>query len=177
MATRPDSRQVVLRSSQAMIGTVSNDTLDTIFPKINNEIAKLFEDRNVLLTQGGLITFTGTQVEFTEILYLVINQKISGAVPQIISLGSSTQSFASSGDMLIATLDRTAGTAALSVVTAGNALPAVNSTNQEVFLIAVRYDAVDGTQRLYWRTGMAMNAGQTISLNHVQTLGLMYLAT
>jgi len=164
MATRPDSRQVVLRSSQAMIGTASNDTLDTIFPKINNEIAKLFEDRNVLLTQGGLITFTGTQVEFTEILYLVINQKISGAVPQIISLGSSTQSFASSGDMLIATLDRTAGTAALSVVTAGNALPAVNSTNQEVFLIAVRYDAVDGTQRLYWRTGMAMNAGQTIRL-------------
>jgi hypothetical protein len=147
-----------------MLGSASNDTLDTIFPKINNEIAKLFEDRNILLTQGGLITFTGTQVEFTETLYLVLNQKISGAVPQIISLGSSTQLFTNSGDMLIATVDRTAGTAVLSVVTSGNPLPAVDSSNQEVFLIAVRYDALDGTQRLYWRTGMAMNAGQTIRL-------------
>jgi hypothetical protein len=147
-----------------MLGSASNDTLDTIFPKINNEIAKLFEDRNILLTQGGLITFTGTQVEFTETLYLVLNQKISGAVPQIISLGSSTQLFTNSGDMLIATVDRTAGTAVLSVVTSGNPLPAVDSSNQDVFLIAVRYDAVDGTQRLYWRTGMAMNAGQTIRL-------------
>jgi hypothetical protein len=164
MATRPDSRQVVLRSIQAMLGSAANDSLDTIFPKINDEIAKLFEDRNILLTQGGLITYTGTQVEFTENLNLVINQKISGAVPQIISLGSTTRSFASSGDMLIATVDRTAGTATLSVITSGNPLPAVSSSNQEIFLIAVRYDATDGTQRLYWRTGMAMNAGQTIRL-------------
>jgi hypothetical protein len=171
MATRPDSRQVVLRSTQTMLGSGANDTLDTIFPKINDEIAKLFEDRNILLTQGGLITFTGTQVEFTESLSLVINQKVSGAVPQIISLGSTTRLFTNSGDMLVAVVDRSAGTGTLSVITVGNPIPAVSSLNQEVFLIAVRYDATDGTQRLYWRTGMAMNAGQTIRLGSSGTGG------
>lgn len=164
MSTKIDDRQVVNRAALGMVGSAVNDSLDTIFPKIDAEIAKLFEDRNILLTDGGTITFTGTQIQFTENLKITLNQKISGAVPQVISLGSASQNLVSSGDMLIAVINRTAGTGVLSIVTAGNPLPAVTSANQEVFLIAKRVDAGDGTQRLYWRDGFAMNAGQTLRL-------------
>lgn len=157
MPTQLDSRQVVLRAAQAMLGSAANDALNTIFPKIDAEMAKLFEDRNVLLTDGGIITFTGTQIQFTEALNLVINQKISGAAPQVITLGSANVDLLN-GEMWYAVVDRTAGTATTAVA---STLPAVTSANQEVFLIVKRVDAGDGTQRIYWRTGMAMNAGQS----------------
>lgn len=164
MATQLDLRQSVLRVALSMAGSAINATGSSILPLIDAEIAKLYEDRNILLTDGGLITFTGTQIQFSENLNLTINQKISGAVPQIISLGSASQNFTSSGDMMIAVINRTAGTAVVSIVTSGSALPAVVAANQEVFLIAKRVDAGDGTQRLYWRNGMALNAGQTVRL-------------
>jgi hypothetical protein len=147
-----------------MIGNNANEQLSVLLPRIDGEIAKLFEDRNALLTDGGTITFTGTQVQFSEALKLTLNQKVSGAVPQVISLGSTSQNFVSSGDMMIAVIDRTAGTATVSIITAGNALPAVSAANQEVFLIAKRVDAGDGTQRLYFRNGAAFNAGQSARL-------------
>jgi hypothetical protein len=164
MSTLLDSRQTKLLTALPMAGSVSGDTLDTIFPKIDAEIAKHFEDRNILLTDGGTVTFTGTQVQFSENLNLVLNQKISGAVPQIISLGSASQNFASSGDMWVAVVNRTAGTATTSIITSGSSLSAVVAANQEVFLIAKRIDAGDGTQRLYFRNGSAFNAGQTARL-------------
>ncbi len=164
MPTQLDIRQSVYRSALNMAGTGANATVDGIIAAYDPEIGKLFEDRNILLTDGGLITFTGTAVQFTENLNITLNQKISGAVPQVINLGSSTQNFTSNGDMLIAVLNRTAGTATLSIVTSGNPLSAVSNANQEVFIIAKRVDAGDGTQRLYWRNGFAQNAGQTLRL-------------
>lgn len=145
-----------------MVGSAANDSLDTIFPKIDAELAKHFEDRNVLLTDGGIITFTGTQLQFTENLNIVLNQKISGATPQVISLGSSNVNFSATGRMWYAVIDRTAGTA--TQTTDATTLPAATSANQEVFLIAKRIDAGDGTQRVYWRNGTAMSAGQSIRL-------------
>ena len=141
MATKQDARQVVLRAQAPFIGNAANEQLDVVFPRIDAEMAKLFEDRNILLTDGGTITFTGTQVQFSENLNLTLNQKISGAVPQVISLGSTSQNFPNNGDMLVAVIDRTAGTATVSIVSAGSALPAVVAANQEVFLIAKRVDA------------------------------------
>lgn len=164
MPTQLDNRQVVQRSALSFIGNAANEALSVLFPRIDAEMAKLFEDRNILLTDGGTITFTGTQVQLSEALNLTLNQKISGAVPQVISLGSASQTFTNNGDMMIAVIDRTAGTAVVSIVPAGSALPAVVAANQEVFLIAKRVDAGDGTQRLYWRNGSAFNAGQTARL-------------
>ena len=162
--TQMDIRQSVLRSALNMAGTAINATVDGILTAHDANIAKLFEDRNILLTDGGLITFTGTQVSFTDNLNITLNQKISGAVPQVISLGNTTQTFTNSGDMLVAVINRTAGTASVSIVANGSSLAAVSSANQEVFLIAKRVDAGDGTQRLYWRNGFAQNAGQTLRL-------------
>ncbi len=160
MATKLDTRQSVNRSALSMVGSAANDSLDTILPKIDAELAKLFEDRNVMLQNGGIITFTGTQIQFTENLELAINQKISGAAPQVISLGMANVNL-NNNEMWYATVDRGAGTAAMNIA---STLPAVTSANQEIFLIAKRVDAGDGTQRVYWRNGMALNAGQSVRL-------------
>lgn len=162
MPTQLDLRQSVLRAALGMVGSVANDSADTILPKIDAELAKHFEDRNILITDGGTITFTGTQLQFTENLNIVLNQKISGAAPQVISLGSSNVNFSATGRMWYAVIDRTAGTAANT--TDSTTLPAATSANQEVFLIAKRVDAGDGTQRVYFRNGMALNAGQSVRL-------------
>lgn len=157
-STRQSRQHVVL----PMLGNAVDETLDLVLSKIDAQLAKHFEDRNILLTDGGVVTFTGTEVQFTEALNLVINQKISGAAPQVISLGSTTRALSASGKMIYAVIDRTAGTA---VVTAdADTLPAAVAANQEVFLIAKRVDAGDGTQRVYWRTGMGQDAGQSIRL-------------
>jgi hypothetical protein len=158
--TKFDLRQSVLRQAQSMIGSGANETADSVFARVDAELAKLFEDRNVILTDGGTITFTGTQLQFTENLNIVVNSKIAGTSPQVISLGSSNVNL-SNGDIWYATLNRTAGTATTAVA---QAMPSVVASNSEVFLIAKRVDAGDGTQRVYWRSGMAMNAGQSVRL-------------
>ena len=158
--TAPDIRQSVYRAVLNMAGTAANATVDSILSAMDGNDARLFENNNVLLTDGGLITWTGTQVLFTENLNLVINSHVSGASPTIISLGSSTQTLAN-GSMLIATVNRSGGSAVMSVVTT---MPAVSNANEDVWLIAKRIDAGDGTQRIYFRNGMALNAGQTARL-------------
>lgn len=169
MSTKFDTRQSLQRSALSMIGSAASEALNSILSKVDAELGKLYEDRNVMLTDGGLITFTGTTVQFTEALNLVINQKISGAVPQIISLGSTTRAFSATGRIMYAVVDRTAGTA---IVTAdATTMPATTGTNQEVFLIAKRIDAGDGVQRIYFRSGMAMDVGQTVRLGASGTGG------
>lgn len=59
MSNKMDSRQVVQRSAQAMIGSAADEQLNVLIPKVNDELAKLFEDRNLLLAGGGdVIDFT-----------------------------------------------------------------------------------------------------------------------
>lgn len=162
MATRLDSRQTVNRSALSMIGSSANESLDSILAKVDPEIAKLYEDRNALLTDGGLITFSASQLQFTEDLKLHLNSKIAGGAPVVINLGNATATFSASGRMLYAVIDRGAGTA---VVTAdATTLPAVTSANKEVFLIAKRVDTGGSLQRVYFRNGMALDDGQTARL-------------
>jgi len=160
MATKIDSRQVVLRAQSPFIGNAANEQLDAVFPRIDAEMAKLYEDRNVILQNGGIITFTGTQIQFTEDLEIVLNQKISGAAPQVITLGSANVDLAD-GEMWYAVIDRTAGTATTSVA---STLPAVVAANQEVFLLVKRVDAGDGTAIVYFRNGFALVGGQSSRL-------------
>lgn len=165
--TKLDARQSVLRAILGFVGNAANEDLATLLPRVDAELAKLYEDRNIFLTDGGTVTFTGTQVQFTENLNLVLNQKISGAAPQIISLGSANVNFTTNGHMMYAVVNRTAGTA--TITSGATSLPAVTSANQEVFLIAKRIDAGDGTQRLYFRNGSAFNAGQSARLGSAGT--------
>lgn len=157
-----DARQSRLVPAQAMIGSASGDTLDTIFPKINDELAKLFEDRNVFLVGGGSIAVdtAGSSVTFSSALSLHLNSLVAGGSPTIVDLTATTRAFSADGRMLYAVVNRTAGTA---VVTADSAtLSAVTSANQEVFLIAKRV----GTT-IYFRNGQTFAAGMSGQLGRV----------
>jgi hypothetical protein len=160
--TKFSTRQSVNRSALPMVGSAANEGLHLILGKIDPELSKLFEDRNILLQDGGIITYTGTTLQFTEALKLSINQKVAGGSPVVIDLGSSDRTLSATGRMLYAVINRTAGTAV--VTDDATTLPAAASANQEVFLIAKRVDAADGTQRVYFRSGMALNAGQSVRL-------------
>jgi len=157
-----NSAASAITTALPMIGSVAGDSVDSALVKADAELAKLFEDRNILLTDGGIITYTGTQLQFTENLNLTLNQKISGAAPQVISLGSANVNFSATNRIWYVVIDRGAGTA--THFTDQTTMPAVVAANQEVFLIAKRVDSGDGVQRVYWRNGMALNAGQSVRL-------------
>lgn len=124
---------------------------------------QLFQDKNFVLTQGGIITFTGTSVTFTESLRLEINNSVTvGASPLIVDLGSTTRTVSATGRMIYAIVNRIAGTA--TVTDDAATLPDINSSDREVFLIAKRQDASDGTRRLYFRNGVTINENQAIRL-------------
>lgn len=157
--TKLDARQSVLRAALGMVGSSANDSLDTIFPRIDAELAKLFEDRNILLVSDGIVAFpvAGTTVTFTSNLRLHVNSQIAGGAPTVIDLGSTTRTLSASGRMIYAVINRTSGTA--TVTDDATTLPAQTSVNQEVFLIAKRVDATDGTKRVYFRNGFSISAG------------------
>lgn len=138
MAQKVSTRQLRQHTVLPMIGNSADEAGDSLLSKIDAQTSKLFEDRNVMLTDGGLVTFTGTQIQFTEALNLVLNQKVSGATPQIISLAATTRTVSASGRMVYAVVDRTAGTA--TVTDDATTLAAAASANQEVFLIGKRVE-------------------------------------
>ena len=158
-ASRFDARQTKLTAAQAMIGSAASDTLDTILPKVNDELAKLFEDRNLLLAEGGTIAVNAgaTSVTFSASLKLHINSLVAGGSPKVIDLGSTTRAFTSDGNMLYAVINRTAVTATMTAD--ASTLPAVTSANQEVVLIAKRI----GTT-IYFRNS-SIPAGRSTTLS------------
>lgn len=167
MANKTDLRQIRTRTVLPMIGVAADTGYgDAITQNTDSELGKLFEDRNIILTDGGNISFSGTVLSFTENLNLTLNSKTVGGSPLIISLGSASRTLSASGRMIYAVVNRTGGTA---VVTDDSAtLPQTMSANQEVFLIAKRLDAGDATIRVYFRSGFVMNAGDTTRLGGSQ---------
>lgn len=168
MATIPNTRgnpqasDVAVQTALPMVGSASREDLQATLGFVDAELAKLFEDRNIQLIDGGLITFLGTTVQFTQPLKLHINSKIAGGAPVIIDLDDTTRTVSADGRMIYAVVNRTGGTA---VVTDDAAtLPAVTSADQEVFLIAKRSDSGDGIKRLYFRNGTTLDEGQTARL-------------
>lgn len=158
----PVSRAANVDSALPMVGSAANANLNSTLITIDADLAKLFEDRNVMLTDGGIITYTGTQTQFTQALKLHINSQIAGGAPTVIDLGATTRNFSADGRMLYAVIDRIGGTA---TVTADSAtLPSVVAANIEVFLIAKRKDSPDGVSRVYFRNGSALDIGQSARL-------------
>lgn len=160
-ATRgnPQASEIAVQTALPMVGALSREDLQTTLDLANNEIAKLFEDRNIELVDGGIITVnsTATTVAFSSSLKLHVNSLVAGGSPVIIDLASTTRTVSADGRMIYAVINRSAGTA---VVTDDSAtLPAVTSANQEVFLIAKRV----GTT-IYFRNGFTISAGNSSAL-------------
>lgn len=158
----PQASDVAVQTATPMLGGASREDAQTVISAADAEIAKLFEDRNISLVGGGLITFTGTAIQFTEALTLHINSQVAGGAPTVISLAATTRAVSATNRMVYAVINRGAGTA--TVTDDATTLAAVTAANQEVVLIAKRVDAGDGTQRLYFRNGSTYNAGQTARL-------------
>lgn len=154
--------EIAIQVALAFLGSLSREDLQTVLGLIEDDILRLYEDRNVLLTDGGTITFSTTTVSFTESLKLHINSKEAGGAPTIIDLGSTTRNISADGRMIYATVNRGAGTAVITDDAA--TLPAVDSSNKEIFLIAKRVDSGTLGPRLYFRNGTALNSGDEVQL-------------
>lgn len=168
--TKFDARQSVLRSALPMIGNSANAQLDTVLGLIDPELSKLYEDRNITLVDGGLISFNsaGTSLSFSTNLRLHINSQVAGGSPTVIDLGATSRTLSANNRMVYAVINRTGGTA---VITADAAtLPSVVAANQEVVLIAKRSDSGDGTKRVYFRNGFTLSSGQSSRLGSTNIL-------
>lgn len=177
----PQASDVAIETALPMTGTSSREDLQSGLTKNDAEISKLYEDRNIQLTQGGSILYdgSGTFLTFSENLNLEINSQVAGGAPTIIPLfsgiGPYTANVPSSGDMVYVVINRILGTAVLT--DSATTLPAVNSSNQEVFLIGKRDDSGDGFKRFYFRDGTAITAGQSIRLGAPSGFSLQFFAS
>lgn len=162
MSQKISTRQLRQHTVLPMIGNSADEAGDSLLSKIDAQLSKLFEDRNVLLVGGGItaVNSTATSVSFTATLSLFLNSKVAGGAPVSISLGSTTRAFTADGNMLYAVVDRLAGTA--TVTADSSTLPAVTSANQEVFLIAKRV----GTN-IYFRNGQSLAAGTNAPIGRI----------
>lgn len=161
-----DVRQSEWRATAQMIGGSANITADTLFANTDSLIQKLIEDRNVNLSDGGVISLSanGQTLTFSSNLFLNINQTAAGGAPAQISLGSATVAFPANGYMLYATVNRTSSTATLTTVSSSVGLPTATYLNQDVFLIAIRDDISGGIPKVYFRNGTVVFGGQSIRL-------------
>lgn len=130
-------------------------------------MAMLYENNNVRLVDGGEITFTaGVGLTFTEPFILNFNSHAVGGAPVNVTLGTSPWALTANGNMIYALINRsTDGTPALaSLVQDTSTLPATIPLNYDLWLIAVRNDSADGTPRVYFQDGTALNDGETSRL-------------
>src|SRR4051812_19354 len=125
MSQQFDLRQSVLRPVLPMVGNSANEVTPSVLSKIDAELSKLFEDRNLILAGGGIVAVNGagTSVTFSAALVLHLNSRVAGGSPQIISLASTTRAFTADGAMLYAVVNRTGGTA--TVTADSSTLPSV----------------------------------------------------
>lgn len=164
----PQASDIAIETALPMTGTVSREDAQSGLTKNDAEVAKLFEDRNIQLTQGGSIQYdiSGTFLTLSENLNLEINSQVAGGTPTIIPLlpGSApyTINVSVSGHFGYVVIDRILGTA--TYFDDQTTLPSVNASNQEVFIVGKRDDSGDGFKRFYFRDGTAITAGQSIRL-------------
>lgn len=156
----PQASNIAVQDALPLIGTPSRENGQSVLNSIDSTLAKLFEDRNVLLAEGGTLSWntTSNNLTFSDSLELHINSQVAGGSPTVIDLTSTTRAFSADGRMLYAVVDRSLGTA---VITADSAtLPAVVAANQEVFLLAKRVGS-----DLYFRNGFKLVNKQSATLS------------
>jgi len=158
----PQASNIAVQGALPLIGTPSRENGQSVLNSIDASLAKLYEDRNVLLAGGGNITFTGTQLQFTEDLFIHINSQVGGGTPTVINLGAATLDLSANNRMAYAVIDRDLGTGTITDDSA--TLPAVLAANVEVFLIAKRIDNADATKRVYFLDGSTIGEGGTSKL-------------
>lgn len=160
----PQASEIAVESALPLLGSATREDGQTVLTTVDSDLARLYEDRNAVLAEGGTITYNGSTLTFTSNLKLHINSRVGGGSPVAVDLGSTTRTIDTDGDMIYAVINRTAGTA--TVTDNATTLPSVVAANKEVFLIAKR---VSGT--IYFRNGFVMNSGDSTTLGVPATTG------
>jgi len=159
----PQATDVAVQTATPMLGGASREDLQTVLSNVDSEIAKLFEDRNIVLADGGTLSYAAgspSVLTLSATLKLHINSQVAGGSPTVITVTGTSFNFSATGRMLYAIVDRIAGTA---TVTSDSAtLPAVTALNQEVVLIAKRIDSA--SDRIYLRNGQTLGNGDSAQL-------------
>lgn len=155
----PQASNIAVQDALPLIGSLSRENGQTVLNSIDADLAKLFEDRNILLAEGGTISWSTTtnNLTFSAALKLHINSQIAGGAPTVVDLASTTRAFSADNRMLYAVVNRTAGTA--TVTADATTLPSVVAANIEVVLIAKRING-----QIYFRNGFNLASGQTAVL-------------
>jgi hypothetical protein len=177
----PQCTDVAVESELPFTGNATRQDLQSTLSQNDAEVSKLYEDRNVQLTQGGSISYdsSGTFLTLSENLNLEINSQVAGGNPTIIPIFSGSPPYtinvSASGNLGYAVIDRIGGTA--TYYDNQTSLPAVVYANQEVFLIGKRDDSGDAMMRFYFRDGTAITAGQSIRLGAPSGFSLQFFAS
>lgn len=100
------------------------------------------EDRSGYLRSSDVVTWTGTQLEFTQDLVLeLINTKSGTSTVHTVALASSPIVLAD-GESVYVLIDRTAASEALTLVNSGvTPIPAQTQANKDIFVLFKRIDA------------------------------------
>lgn len=167
-----DIRQSIYRPTPVMVGNVGGAGVDTLLGSIDSEVQKLFEDRNVIMTDGGVISLSadGVTLSFSRALKLILPSTATGGPATVLTLPSTNVTFTSNGYLWYATVDRTTPAVSTNVVSGSVGLPATTFTNQEIFLLAIRVDSADLTKGVYLRGGTMVFAGQSVRIGSPSVL-------
>jgi len=151
----PQTTEIVQQEIETFIGNSAREDLGTVISTVNDDLQRTHEDKNIMLSGGGTILFSGTTVSFTEDLYLEINQNTT-TTPIRINLGSTSLNFSVDLRMWIVSINRSLGTVASSVLSTAN--PSILG-NKDTFILAKRIDSVENGSRVYFYNGMVLNEG------------------
>lgn len=166
LATRgaPQVSEIAVQTALPFAGTASREDGQTVLTALDSDIAKLAEDRNITLTNGGYIYFDGSSntLTFSNQMLISLNSRIAGGAPLNIVIPADSWTFTANGRMVYCVLDRTLGTATITEDAAQ--LPAVVAANKEVFLLAKRADTSSGEKQVKFRTGDVVSEQYAINL-------------
>ena len=91
----PQASNIAVQDALPLVGTPSRENGQSVLNSVDSALAKLFEDRNILLAEGGTLSWSTATNNLTlsAALKLHLNSLIAGGSPTIIDLGATTRAF------------------------------------------------------------------------------------
>lgn len=123
------------------------------------------EDRSAFLRSDDVVTWTGTQLEFTQDIILeIINSKAGGVTLHTVDVGDSPLVLAD-GESLYVKIDRSQPTETITLINSGvTPIPAQTQADEDVFVFFKRIDALGAGYLHIPLHKQVLEPGQTVRL-------------
>jgi len=123
------------------------------------------EDRSAFLRSDDVVTWTGTQLEFTQdILLEIINSKAGGVTLHTVDVGDSPLVLAD-GESLYVKIDRSQASETITLINSGvTPIPAQTQADEDVFIFFKRIDALGAGYLHIPLHKQVLEPGQTVRL-------------